>query len=66
MVNSTHIVRGRIIPMREISDSTYVPDSAYVPQTKRTVAGVDSAIVIVVFAALAFWTLVGVVVWKFL
>ena len=52
--------------MREISDSTYVPDSAYVPETKSTVYGVDSAIVITVFAALAFWTLVGVAVWKFL
>jgi hypothetical protein len=49
--------------MPEYSDSTYVPDSAYVPETKSTVAGVDSAIVITVFAALAFWACVGIAIW---
>jgi hypothetical protein len=49
--------------MREISDSAYVPDSAYVRETKSKVAGVDSAIVITVFAAFAFWACVGVAVW---
>ena len=34
-----------------------------VPPIKSTVYGVDSAIVIVVFAALLFWTAVGTAVW---
>jgi len=36
------------------------------PQIKSTVYGVDSAIVIVVFAALLFWASVGVVLWLYL
>lgn len=34
-----------------------------VPPIRNTVYGVDSAIVIVVFAALLFWTAVGTAVW---
>jgi hypothetical protein len=49
--------------MRELSESAYVPDSAYAPETKSTVGGVDSAIVITVFAALAFWACVGMAIW---
>lgn len=39
-----------------------------VPQVARssTVYGVDSAIVIVVFAAMLFWAAVGTAVWLFL
>jgi len=37
-----------------------------VPPIKSTVYGVDSAIVIVVFAAVLFWTAVGTAVWLFL
>ena len=37
-----------------------------VPQSRSTVYGVDSAIVIVVSAALLFWTAVGTAVWLFL
>ena len=39
-----------------------------VPQVARssTVYGVDSAIVIVVFAAVIFWAAVGTAVWLFL
>ena len=37
-----------------------------VPPIKSTVYGVDSAIVIVVFAAVLFWTGVGTAVWLFL
>ena len=36
------------------------------PQIKTTVYGVDSAIVIVVFAALLFWASVGLVLWLYL
>ena len=49
--------------MREYSESAYVPDSAYAPETKSTVAGIDSAIVITIFAALSFWACVGVAIW---
>ena len=52
--------------MVEISDSGYVPDSTYVPEIKSTVYGVDSAIIIVVCVALAFWTLVAVAFWVIL
>jgi len=54
------IVRGRIIAMAEYSDSEYVPE------IKSTVYGVDSAIVLVVLAAAAFWLAVGTVVWLFI
>ena len=39
-----------------------------VPQVARssTVYGVDSAIIIVVFAAVLFWAMVGITVWLFL
>ena len=46
--------------MREYSDS--VPPIA----RSSTVYGVDSAIVIVVFAAVLFWAAVGTAVWLFL
>jgi len=36
------------------------------PQIKTTVYGVDSAIVVVVFAALLFWASIGVVLWLYL
>ena len=35
------------------------------PQIKSTVYGVDSAIVIVVFAALLFWASVGAAIWLY-
>jgi hypothetical protein len=59
MVNS-EIVRGRIIPMADYSDSEFVPE------IKSTVYGIDTAIVLVVLASAAFWLSVGVVVWLFL
>jgi len=46
--------------MAEYSDS--VPPIA----RSSTVYGVDSAIVIVVFASLLFWVAVGAAVWMFL
>ena len=36
------------------------------PLVRSTVYGVDSAIVIVVFAALLFWASVGMVFWLYL
>ena len=36
------------------------------PQIRSTVYGVDSAIVIVVFAALLFWASVGLGLWLYL
>ena len=36
------------------------------PQIKTTVYGVDSAIVIVVFAALLFWASIGIALWLYL
>ena len=49
-----------MICMTEYSDS--VPPIA----RSSTVYGVDSAIVIVVFAAVLFWAAVGTAVWLFL
>ena len=51
-----------MIPMVEYS----VDYSRNAPPIKSTVYGVDSAIVIVVFAALLFWTLVGTALWLYL
>jgi hypothetical protein len=56
MVNA-EIVRGRIIPMADYSDSEFVPE------IKSTVYGIDTAIVLVVLASAAFWLSVGVLVW---
>jgi len=39
--------------------------SRYVAQDKTTIYGVDTAIVIVVFASTLFWLSVGVAVWLF-
>jgi len=36
------------------------------PLVRSTVYGVDSAIVIVVFAAMLFWASVGIAVWLYL
>jgi hypothetical protein len=41
-------------------------DSGYAPEIKRTVYGVDTAIVIVVFVSAAFWVSVGLAVWLLL
>jgi hypothetical protein len=59
MVNA-EIVRGRIIPMADYSDSEFVPE------IKSTVYGIDTAIVLVVLASAAFWLSVGVLVWLFM
>ncbi|HEX4635080.1 MAG TPA: hypothetical protein VH189_02790 [Rhizomicrobium sp.] len=40
-------------------------DSDYVPEIKRTVYGVDSAVLIVVLASAAFWLSVGLMVWLY-
>jgi uncharacterized membrane protein len=58
MVNSLVIVRGRSIPVADYSQRRYAAASR--------VYGVDTAIVIVVFAALAFWACVGTVAWLYL
>jgi hypothetical protein len=52
------IVRGRIIPVADYSRRRYASASR--------VYGVDTAIIIVVFAAMAFWACVGTVAWLFL
>jgi hypothetical protein len=51
--------------MTDYSESTYVPDSTYAPEIKlkSTVFGIDIAILVVVFSALAFWAAVGVTLW---
>jgi len=41
-------------------------DSGYAPQIKRTVYGVDTAIIIVVFESAAFWVSVGAAAWLLL
>jgi hypothetical protein len=38
-------------------------DNGYAREIGRTVYGIDSAIVIVVFASALFWVSVGVAVW---
>jgi len=65
MVNSVRIIRGRTIPMVDYSVdySGSVPPIRNTVSIRSTVYGVDSAIVIVVFAALLFWTAVGTAVW---
>ena len=45
---------------------TEYSDSVSPIARSSTVYGVDSAIVIVVFAALLFWTAIGTTVWLFL
>jgi len=40
-------------------------DSDYVPEIKRTVYGIDSAIVIVILASASFWLSVAVMVWVY-
>ena len=52
------IVRGRIIPVADYSQRRYAAASK--------VYGVDTAIIIVVLAALAFWACVGTVAWLYL
>ena len=41
-------------------------DSRYVTQSKSTVYGIDTALVIVIFASATFWLSVGVAVWLLL
>ncbi|HKQ44368.1 MAG TPA: hypothetical protein VJS47_03160 [Rhizomicrobium sp.] len=38
-------------------------DARYVPETKTTIAGIDSAIILVVFASAAFWMAVAAAIW---
>jgi hypothetical protein len=57
---NAEIVRGRINPMADYSDSELVPE------IKSTVYGIDTAIVLVVLASAGFWLSVGVVVWLFI
>jgi hypothetical protein len=60
MVNSIEsIVRGRNIAMVDCSNN------GYAPELKNTVYGVDTAIIVVVFASAAFWFSVGLAVWLF-
>jgi len=51
-----------MIPMVDYS----VDYSGSAPPEKSTVYGVDSAIVIVLFAALLFWASVGTAIWLYL